>query len=321
MIFHFAISSGLFLEPLINSYVAQYYSWRMTCEWMAIAAGATWLVSIFTVHETSYYNREIYRPFTSFGRKHNFAQKLGMTIGYNKEQTFFGALGDSIAVLAYPSVLWSAFVVGVFTGWSMIAQIISAGAFQNPPYNYEQSFVGLFSISGFIGAVVSFFFGGKLVDIISNRRTAFYKGRREPEFRLHAIVIPAITGPMGILLFGFTIAETRPWLEPAVGYAMQGFGVTAISNIVVTYVVDSYLPLAAEAMVIVFVLKGIIGAVLILYTMNWVEVAGEKQAFGQMVGVQYFACLFVIVFFLFGKRIRALTVRYGPMEWSGHGNN
>jgi MFS family permease len=117
MMFQMAISSGMFLEPLINSYVTQYSSWRMTCEWMAIAAGATWLMAIFTVHETSYYNREIYRPFTSFGRKHNFAQKLGMTIGYNKDQTFFAVLGESIAVLAYPSVLWSGLVVGVFAGW------------------------------------------------------------------------------------------------------------------------------------------------------------------------------------------------------------
>ena len=79
---------------------------------------------------------------------------------------------------------------------------------------------------------------------------------------------------MGILLFGFMIADTRFWLAPAVGCAMQAFGVTAISNIVVTYVVDSYQPLAAEAMVIIFVIKGIIGAVLILYSINWVRSLG-----------------------------------------------
>jgi MFS family permease len=117
MIFHLAISSGMFLEPLINSYVTQYSTWRMTCGWMAIAAGATWLLAIFTVHETSYYNREIYRPFTSFGRKHSYAEKLGMTNGYNKKETFFAVLGKSIAVLAYPSILWSGLVVGVFAGW------------------------------------------------------------------------------------------------------------------------------------------------------------------------------------------------------------
>jgi len=77
----------------------------MVCEWMAIAAGTTWIVASFVVHETSHYNREIYRPFTSYGRKHNFAQKLGMTIGYNKDQTFFAVLGESIAVAAYPGVL------------------------------------------------------------------------------------------------------------------------------------------------------------------------------------------------------------------------
>jgi hypothetical protein len=88
---------------------------------MAIAAGATWLVAIFVVHETSYYHREIYRPFTFFGRKHNFAQKLGMTIGYNKDQTFFAVMGESIAVLAYPSVLWSGLIVGVFAGWYLFS--------------------------------------------------------------------------------------------------------------------------------------------------------------------------------------------------------
>jgi MFS family permease len=204
---------------------------------------------------------------------------------------------------------------------SIIVQIISQGAFTHPPYNYAQSFVGLFSISGFVGALAAFFLGGKLIDMISKRRTLFHKGRREPEYRLYAIVIPAVVGPMGILLFGFMIADTRFWLAPAVGCAMQAFGVTAISNIVITYVVDSYLPLTAEAMVIIFLIKGVIGAVLILYTINWVEVAGMKQSFGQMVGVQYFVCLFVIVFFVFGKRIRAFTVRYGPMEWCGHGEN
>jgi len=49
---------------------------------------------------------------------------------------------------------------------------------------------------------------------------------------------------MGTLLFGLTIAEKRPWIQPAIGYAMQGFGLTAVSNVVVTYAVDSYLPVS-----------------------------------------------------------------------------
>jgi hypothetical protein len=68
------------------------------------------------------------------------------------------------------------------------------------------------------------------------------QGRREPEYRLPAIIIPGVIGPMGILLFGLTVAEKRPWIQPAIGYALQGFGLTAVSNFVVTYAVDSYLP-------------------------------------------------------------------------------
>jgi MFS family permease len=187
-----------------------------------------------------------------------------------------------------------------------------------PPYHHKTGFLGLISISGFIGSALALFFGGKLIDVISNRVTASRGGRREPEYRLYAIIIPAIIGPMGILLFGLEIAERKPWVGIAFGYGMQGFGLTAISNVVVTYAVDSYLPLAGEALVVVFVLRGITGTVLALYSFNWIGASGEKNAFGQMVGIQYFVCLFAIVFLVWGKKIRAKTARFGPMAWGNH---
>jgi uncharacterized membrane protein len=99
---------------------------------------------------------------------------------------------------------------------------------------------------------------------------------------------------------------------------MQGFGLTAVSNILVTYTVDSYLPMAGEAMVVIFALRGIIGAVLVLWSLDWIEAVGEKEAFGQMVGIQYFVLTWVVVFLLCGKRIRAMTARYGPTAWDGY---
>jgi MFS family permease len=195
---------------------------------------------------------------------------------------------------------------------------MSYRTFTKPPYGFKFGFLGLFSVSGFIGAVLATFFGGKLIDIISNQRTSIHKGRREPEYRLYAIFIPAIIGPMGILLFGLTIAVKKPWIEPAIGHAMQGFGLTAVSNLLVTYTMDSYLPIAGEAMVVIFVLRGIIGAVLVLWSLDWIEEVGEKEAFGQMVGIQYFVLMWVVVFLVWGKRIRAMTARYGPTAWDGY---
>jgi hypothetical protein len=77
---------------------------------------------------------------------------------------------------------------------------------------------------------------------------------------------------------------------------MQGFSLTAVSNIVVTYTVDSYLPIAGEAMVVIFVLRGFIGAVLVLWSLDWIEAVGEKEVFGQMVGIQYSALMWVLCF-------------------------
>ena len=98
---------------------------------------------------------------------------------------------------------------------------------------------------------------------------------------------------------------------------MQGFGLTAISNIAVTYVIDTYVAYAAEALTVVFVLKSVIGAVAVLFGDNWIRVTGQKQAFGQMIGVQYFLCLWLIAFLLWGKKIRAFTVRCGPVGRTG----
>ncbi|TVY75768.1 putative MFS-type transporter [Lachnellula suecica] len=299
MMFHMALSFGAFLGPLINSYV--------------VPCGATWIVSIFIVHESSYYKRDVNAPFDSYPSKKTFIQKLSLTNGYNKDTSFLQALWNTIRVLAYPPVLWTGLTVGVFVGWGITVQLTSSRTFVQPPYNYKASFLGFICISGFIGTLIALFFGGKLIDVISNRVTKAHYGVREPEYRLYAFIIPAIVGPMGILLFGLTISEHRPWLEPAVGYAMDAFGLIAVNNVLVTYAVDSYLPLAGEVLVVTFVMRGVIGTVLALYSVKWMENVGQKNFFGMMVGVEYFMCAWVILFLIYGKRIRARTARYGPM--------
>jgi hypothetical protein len=79
------------------------------------------------------------------------------------------------------------------------------------PYNWPIGDLRLLSISGFIGAAIAIFFGGKLIDLISSTMTSVLKAAgREPEYRLPALIIPAVIGPVGILLFGLTVAEKGP---------------------------------------------------------------------------------------------------------------
>jgi MFS family permease len=117
MIFHMALSCGFFLGPLINAYVVQFSSFRVSFEWIAIAAGVTWVVAIFTVNETAYYNRDVKAPESAYGPKNTFVQRMGVTIGYNKDQNIFTAFVNTLAVASYPGVFWSGITVGTFVGW------------------------------------------------------------------------------------------------------------------------------------------------------------------------------------------------------------
>jgi hypothetical protein len=76
--------------------------------------------------------------------------------------------------------------------------------------------------------------------------TARAGGHAEPEFRLPAMIFPAIIGPMGVLTFGMVITTKKNYMGAAVGFAMLGFGLTSGSNAVVTYAVDGYHPVSCH---------------------------------------------------------------------------
>ena len=124
---------------------------------------------------------------------------------------------------------------------AIVVQLTAAQTFLKPPYRWHVGSLGLLALSGFIGALLAFYVGGPLIDLISNRaRRRQGTKQRRPEARLVAIFLPAFAGPVGLLTFGLCIANKTVWVGPAVGYALTGFGLTALSNIAVTYAVDCY---------------------------------------------------------------------------------
>jgi MFS family permease len=270
MIFHFALSAGFFVGPLICAYVTQEAGWRWTCGFLAIAGGVTFVVGFFTIRETNY-RRETPNSaiaVSAYPSKRSFASWLSLKHGVNREVSFFRTVWRTIRLALHPPILWVGFLVGSFVGWcvlpiqltcivftprywvtlsytfshhrNIVVQMTASRVFAEPPYRWDVGNLGLLALAGFIGAVIAFVVGGKLIDVLSAYMTEANGGIREPEFRLPALIIPAIVGPMGVLLFGISAARHLSWVAAAFGYAMQGFGLTALSNVVVTYAVDSY---------------------------------------------------------------------------------
>ncbi|KAB8074902.1 major facilitator superfamily domain-containing protein [Aspergillus leporis] len=308
MFFHLALTSGLFIGPLINAYLVQEENWRWMCCFLAIAAGAVFAVAIFTVRETTYLKRN------ALASKRRPLQWMSLTIGYNPDASFLGTVSDVVCNVAYPQLLWAAFAIGISVGWNIVVQLTASRTFTAPPYNWPAGSLGLLSLSGFIGSVLAFWLGGRLIDIISTRYTNRQGGERLPEYRLPAIVIPGVIGPSGILIFGLCIANHTHWIGAAFGYAMQAFGVAAISNVAVTYSLDCYRPVTGEALVVIFTVRNTIGMLLSLYAADWIDRQGPAPVFGEMMAIQVASILLAIPLFFWGKRLRAVTSLYGPMK-------
>ncbi|KAM3085395.1 hypothetical protein ACMFMG_002473 [Clarireedia jacksonii] len=244
MMFHTAFSTGVFLGPLINGYIVQYAGWRWMLGFTAIAASATFLVGIFTIHESAYAREkaDLNKSALEYPPERSWKEELSLTLGYDREASFGKWVWSTLAILGYPPVLVVGLTIGVCVGWNISVQLTSTLTFTAAPYHWSTHQLGLLSISGFIGAVISFFIGGHLIDIIATRMTAHKGGSPEPEYRLLAMIFPALIGPMGVLTFGLVIAHQKHWIGAAAGYAMLGFGLNVASNVVVTYAVDAYRP-------------------------------------------------------------------------------
>lgn len=117
MIFHMCLSAGFFVGPAVNAALTQYVGWRWICWWIAIASGATWVVGIFTIHETGYLHRDVSLPASHFGPKKSFRQMLGLRTGYNPNLSILTAFTNNISVVSYPAVLWAGLTVGCYVGW------------------------------------------------------------------------------------------------------------------------------------------------------------------------------------------------------------
>ncbi|KAL3481004.1 putative polyamine transporter [Aspergillus californicus] len=308
MIFHLALTSGLFIGPLINAYLVQEEDWRWMCYFLAIAVGVVFVVAIFTIRETTYLKS---RPRTP---KRTPWKWMALSLGYDPEASFLRTFLDIIFSAAYPQLLWAAFAIGISVGWNIVVQLTASRTFTAPPYNWPAGSLGLLSLSGFIGSVLAFYVGGRLIDIISTRYTKRHGGDRLPEYRLPALVIPGIIGPGGILIFGLCIANQVHWIGAAFGYAMQAFGVAAISNVAVTYSLECYKPITGEALVIIFVIRNTIGMLLSLYASDWISRQGPAAVFGEMTAIQVASVLVAVPLFFWGGPLRAWTSRYGPLR-------
>lgn len=131
------------------------------------------------------------------------------------------------------------------------------------------------------------------------------EGVLKPEHRLLPMILGSITLPLGLFLYGWTLAARIQWIVPLIGTAIVGFSMLLAVLPTENYLVDVYELHGASAVAAGVILRAIFGAVFPL--------AGPPlyQSLGLGWGNSVFAFIAIafipalVLLMLYGERIRA----------------
>jgi hypothetical protein len=169
---------------------------------------------------------------------------------------------------------------------------------QLPPYNFSPGINGLINIPAFsqfpnhfvllsfdlkctnsfsctVGNLVGAFTGGYLTDVFARFSARRNSGRFLPESRLVLLIVPALTVPVGLLMFGFGSERKLHWAVIFVGYGFINV-VNGAASIAMTYVMDSYFEVAAECLLMINGMKNVVAFGFTYGFIPWTVSAGYE---------------------------------------------
>ncbi|KAF5010931.1 hypothetical protein F66182_15406, partial [Fusarium sp. NRRL 66182] len=113
---------------------------------------------------------------------------------------------------------------GVTLGGVVAISTLAPTLLSPPPYLFTSAGLGLFTLSSFIGIVVVWPIAGPLTDLLSGWLRKRNNDIHKPEHRLPSLILPLVICPVGLIVFGLSVARQEDYVKPAVGAAMATAG-------------------------------------------------------------------------------------------------
>ncbi|GAB7324494.1 hypothetical protein MBLNU13_g08410t1 [Cladosporium sp. NU13] len=318
------ISGGNTIGPLLCGFITSGVGWRWH-KWLAfILTAINFLAVVFVCPETSSIGkasdeeeapiekttssneREVQAQRPSQVPPKTYLQQLSLWSGVPKDTSLLRLFLRPFPFIAYPAVAFSFLGYAVSLAWVVAINILSPFLLQVAPYNFGPSVIGLINIPGLLGNLFGAWAGGWLVDRYSDRYSKQHNGVFQPESRLHLLWIPTLVVPAGCLAFGYGGANGLHWTALFFGYGMVAVGLTFVPVATMTYVSDCYLPVNADALLLVNGLKNIVAFGFLHGVDAWVQ-TGYVSSFGTMAGIFVAIMALAIPLVLYGERIRHRT--------------
>ncbi|KAK4542672.1 hypothetical protein LTR36_006244 [Oleoguttula mirabilis] len=138
----------------------------------------------------------------------------------------------------FASTCWSAFSFGTVFLFTQSVEQVFTGLYGWEEYStgYVQGAVVIGEVLGFLATL----YGSQLY-LKSAARNTESPGQPIPEARLYVSVFASFLGIVGgMFVYAWTSYPWLPWIAPAVGLAMVGFGIQVVVSAVADYITDAY---------------------------------------------------------------------------------
>ncbi|KAJ5034828.1 hypothetical protein NUH16_006273 [Penicillium rubens] len=344
-LYNASLNLGVASGAIIDGFIVKFHPWRYIY-YVAIALiGAVTLMVYATFPETAYIRElaptDSITTLTSSGQRirrsskdeeagtseihevvstpetrgdMGWLQGLRLYHGKYTDESLWQMTIRPLGLLILPPVLWATLVMSVTIGFiTAITSNVSA-AFESA-YGFEAWQSGLCFVAAIVGCAFGIVLGGYFSDWVADYFTRRNNGVREPEMRLPAIMVGAITGPLALALYGCGIKWKMHWMVPTLGIGLINFTITQATNVSLVYTIDSYRPIAGEIVVTQLAFKSAFGFLLGFYTNPWVDKHGYNIAYGEMAAICGGVLICWIPFFIWGKKIRQTTLSWRIMKW------
>jgi len=211
------------------------------------------------------------------------------------------AFVDTLRVFFYPQVFFITMFNGAMISSAFAASYTAAPALLTQPWAWSFYNLGYSLVSVLIAAIMVGFITGGLADQLANA-VARRRGARIPENQLINLILPAICGVIGSLLFGLSAEEPEKyhWSVFVMSLGFMAFGFLGTSSIGTVYVLECYPHLAGPALVSIASFRFIIAFLLTLFAVDWVLALGYLRTFLIYTGLISGFMLLIPVVYIFG---------------------